>query len=72
MSELSHEENFILNILKEKGTIRYGELQKACENEFEGVRLILKKMKERGLVEYDGVIPGFDSEITLVREPVFP
>ena len=72
MSELSQEEIFILKILKDKGTISYGDLQKACENEFEGVRLILKKMKERGLLEYEGVIPGFNSEITLVREPEFP
>ncbi|MBN1801643.1 MAG: hypothetical protein JW891_09075 [Candidatus Lokiarchaeota archaeon] len=64
MSELSEEEKFIFNILKEKGSIKYPELQRLCEEKFEGVRLILKKMKEKGLVDYDGNIPGFSSEIS--------
>ncbi len=63
MSDLSEEEQFIFNILKEKGKIKYTELQRLCEEEFEGVRLILKKMKEKGLVDYEGNIPGFSSEI---------
>ena len=72
MSDISSEEQFILNILKEKEKINYRELQQLCEEEFEGVRLILKKLKERGLVDYEGAIPGFSSEIVLLREPKFP
>ena len=69
MVELSEEERFIFNKLKEKeGKIAYKELQILCEDEFEGVRLILKKMKEKGIVEYEGMIPGFSSEITLVKD----
>ena len=69
MVELSEEERFIFDKLKEKeGKMGYKELQIACEDEFEGVRLILKKMKEKGIVEYEGMIPGFSSEITLVKD----
>jgi hypothetical protein len=47
MSELSHEEKFIIEKLKEKeGKINYKDLQILCQDEFEGVRLILKKLKE--------------------------
>ncbi len=69
MSELSLEEQFIIEKLKEKeGKLKYKELQTLCENEFEGVRLILKKLKEKGIVEYKGMIPGFSAEIELVKE----
>ena len=68
MSELSHEEQFIVDLLKEHDNkMNYKEIQSACENEFEGVRLILKKMKGKGLVDYDGVIPGFSAEISLTE-----
>ncbi len=64
--ELNIEEKFIIDKLKENdGKLSYKTLQQMCENEFEGVRLILKKLKEKGLVNYDGVIPGFSAEITL-------
>ncbi len=62
--ELSHEEKFIVAKLKEnEGKLNYKELQTLCQDEFEGVRLILKKLKEKGIVEYDGMIPGFSAEI---------
>ena len=65
--ELSVEEKFIYEKLKEKnGKLGYKALQELCGNEFEGVRLILKKMKEKGLVSYEGMIPGFSAEITLI------
>lgn len=68
MSELTHEENFIIEKLKEKGgKLNYRELQTLCQDEFEGVRLILKKLKEKELVKYEGVIPDFSAEIELVR-----
>ncbi len=68
MSELTEEENFIIEKLKEKGgKLNYKELQTLCQNEFEGVRLILKKLKEKGFVEYEGMIPGFSAEIELIK-----
>lgn len=68
MSELTHEEKFIIEKLKEKGgKLNYRELQTLCQDEFEGVRLILKKLKEKELVKYEGVIPDFSAEIELVR-----
>jgi len=69
MSEFSYEEKFIVEKLKEKeGKLKYRELQALCENQFEGVRLILKKLKEKGIVDYEGMIPGFSAEIELIKE----
>jgi len=70
MSELSHEEKFIIEKLKEKeGKLNYKDLQILCQDEFEGVRLILKKLKAKGFVGYEGGgIPGFSTEIVLVKE----
>jgi len=66
MVELSVEEKFIIEKLKENsGVLNYKELQTLCQEEFEGVRLILKKLKEKQLVSYEGVIPGYSSEIKL-------
>ena len=49
MEELSNEEKFILDQLKGNGgKLNYRALQDLCAEEFEGVRLILKKMKEKG------------------------
>ncbi|MHA1512436.1 MAG: hypothetical protein ACTSRX_12045 [Promethearchaeota archaeon] len=66
---LSNEENFILKAIKESGengkSISYKKLQDICADEFEGVRLILKKLKGKNLVDFDGMIPGFSSIITL-------
>ena len=68
MSELSIEEKFIVKKLKEHGgKLNYKELQTLCQEEFEGVRLILKKLKEKELVCYEGVIPGYSAEIGLKR-----
>ena len=69
MSELTVEEKFIIQKLKENGgKLNYKELQTMCQEEFEGVRLILKKLKEKMIVNYEGVIPGFSAEIELLRE----
>jgi transcription initiation factor IIE alpha subunit len=69
MSELTDDENFIIEKLKEKGgRLNYKELQILCENQFEGVRLILKKLKEKGFVDYEGMIPGFSAEIELIKK----
>ena len=69
MSELTEEENFIITKLKENdGKLNYKELQTLCQDEFEGVRLILKKLKGKGFVEYEGMIPGFSAEIELIKD----
>ena len=69
MTELTDEEKFIIEKLKEKGGIlNYKELQILCEDQFEGVRLILKKLKEKGIVDYEGMIPGFSTEIKLIKD----
>ncbi|MBD3353364.1 MAG: hypothetical protein GF364_17920 [Candidatus Lokiarchaeota archaeon] len=69
MSELKEEERFIVELLQkaEGNKMNYKEIQTACENEFEGVRLILKNLKTKGFVSYEGIIPGFQSEIELVK-----
>jgi hypothetical protein len=67
MTEMTDEEHFIVKKLKENGgKLNYKELQSLCEDEFEGVRLILKKLKEKGIVDYEGMIPGFSAEIELI------
>jgi hypothetical protein len=67
--ELSEHEHYIVELLKNNGNkMNYKDMQIACENEFEGVRLILKKLKEKGYVFFEGMIPGFSSEIELIRE----
>ena len=66
MVDLSVEEKFIIRNLKENGgDLNYKELQTLCQEEFEGVRLILKKLKEKQIVSYEGVIPGYSAEIKL-------
>jgi hypothetical protein len=66
MVELTVEEKYIIEKLKENnGELNYKELQTLCQEEFEGVRLILKKLKDKHLVSYDGVIPGYSAEIKL-------
>ncbi len=68
-TELSEEERFILEAIKQHGdngnSIGYKALQEVCADEFEGVRLILKKLKDKGLVQFDGMIPGFSAIISL-------
>ena len=68
MDDLSVEEKFIIEKLKENGgDLNYKELQTLCQEEFEGVRLILKKLKEKQIVSYEGVIPGYSAEIKLKK-----
>ena len=69
MSASTEEEKFIIEKLKENGgKLNYKELQSLCQEKFEGVRLILKKLKDKMIVEYEGNIPGFSAEIELIRE----
>ena len=68
MMELTDNEKFIIEKLKENDNkMSYKALQAACEDEFEGLRLILKKLKEAGIVDFEGIIPTFTSEITLAN-----
>ena len=69
MVDLSVEEKFIIEKLKENsGNLNYKELQILCQEEFEGVRLILKKLKEKQIVSYEGVIPDYSAEIELMSK----
>lgn len=67
MEGITENEKFVIDLLKEKDdkTMSYKDLQSACEDKFEGLRLVLKALKEKGVVNYDGSMPGFSSEITL-------
>ncbi len=68
MESLNIDEKFIVEKLNESGkTMNYRKLQNLCEDKFEGVRLVLKKLKEKGIVDYEGVIPAFNSDIKLLR-----
>ena len=56
----------ILDVLKENGgEIKYKALNEALADKFEGIRLRLKTMKEKGLVEFEGIVPSFSSIIRL-------
>ena len=56
----------IVDTLKEHGgSMPYKELNELLANEFEGVRLLLKTMKDEGIVDFDGIVPSFSSVITL-------
>ena len=69
MRELTHEEKFIIEKLQENGNkLNYRKLQTLCQDQFEGLRLILKKLKEKRIVKFEGMIPGFYAEIELVKE----
>ncbi|NHI91272.1 MAG: hypothetical protein EAX96_02130 [Candidatus Lokiarchaeota archaeon] len=66
MTDLTEDEKFLLKILKDNGgTMGYKELNNICGEHFEGVRLILKKLKGLNFVNYEGMMPMFDSIITL-------
>ena len=72
MKELSDNEKFIIEKLKENDNkISYKTLQAACEDKFEGLRLILKKLKEVGIVNFDGPMPTFSSEINLADFTIY-
>ncbi len=46
----------------------FKELNEKCADKFEGCRLILKKLKEQGMVSFDGVVPAFGGKIKLVKD----
>ncbi|MHA1911241.1 MAG: hypothetical protein ACTSYA_06050 [Candidatus Kariarchaeaceae archaeon] len=63
-AEAEYEE--IIAVLKEhKGSLNYKTLNEIVSEKFEGVRLRLKTMKDKGLVDFEGMVPSFSSIITL-------
>ena len=69
--EPEHEDKIkiVIDFIKEHGddgvSIPYKKLQNLCAELFEGLRLVLKRMKSEGHVDYDGFIPGFSSIISI-------
>jgi hypothetical protein len=64
--EAEYEE--IMNVLEEHGgELDYKTLNEILANKFEGVRLRLKTMKEKGMVDFEGVVPSFNSKIQLTK-----
>ncbi len=58
--------NEILKTLEEHGNeMNYKDLNDIVSHKFEGVRLVLKVMKEKGLIDFEGVVPGFS---TIIRK----
>jgi hypothetical protein len=68
MAQLTNDEKFLLQVLKDHGNqMGYKELNEICSEKFEGVRLILKKLKNLGIIDYEGSIPMFNSVIKLYK-----
>ncbi len=64
--EAEYEE--IVNVLKEHGgELDYKTLNEILADKFEGVRLRLKTMKEKGLVDFEGIVPSFNSTVKLTK-----
>ncbi len=57
-----------MTLSENKGEMGFKELNEKCADKFEGCRIILKKLKEQGLVSFDGVVPAFGAKIKLVKE----
>ena len=61
----------VIDMIKEHGEdgkrIGYKQLQELCGDLFEGVRLLLKNMKGKNIIDYEGMIPGFSAVITLLE-----
>lgn len=59
----------ILKVLQEHGgELDYKTLNETLADKFEGIRLRLKTMKEKGLVDFEGIVPSFSSIIRLPKE----
>ena len=58
----------ILSVLRANGgEMDYKTLNETLADKFEGIRLRLKTMKEKGLVTFEGVVPSFDSIIRITE-----
>ncbi|MFX0064299.1 MAG: hypothetical protein ACFFC7_19170 [Candidatus Hermodarchaeota archaeon] len=63
---LSSEEDQVIKTLQEhRGVMSYKKLNDILSEKFEGVRLILKRLKTEGLIDFEGTMPSFDSVIRL-------
>ena len=65
---IDHEEEYreILGVLREHdGELDYKTLNDILSAKFEGVRLRLKTMKDKELVDFEGMVPGFSAIIKL-------
>ena len=70
MEHIDYEAEYkeIVGVLKEHGgELDYKTLNEILADKFEGVRLRLKTMKEKGIVDFEGVVPSFNSKIQLTK-----
>jgi len=70
MDHIDYETEYkeIVNVLKEHGgELDYKTLNEILADKFEGVRLRLKTMKEKGIVDFEGIVPSFNSKIQLTK-----
>ena len=59
----------IIEVLQEhNGELDYKTLNETLADRFEGIRLRLKTMKEKELVDFEGIVPSFSSIIRLVKK----
>jgi len=71
MEPIDYESEYeeIVKVLQEhEGELDYKTLNETLADKFEGIRLRLKTMKEKGIVDFEGVVPSFNSIIRLARE----
>ena len=70
MDHIDYEAEYdeIVNVLTEHGgELDYKTLNEILADKFEGVRLRLKTMKEKGIVDFEGIVPSFNSKIKLIK-----
>ena len=70
MDHIDYETEYkeIVNVLEEHGgELDYKTLNEILADKFEGVRLRLKTMKEKGIVDFEGIVPSFNSKIQLTK-----
>ena len=65
-AEAEYEE--IVAVLKEHGgSLDYKTLNNIVSEKYEGVRLRLKTMKDKGIVDFEGMVPSFSGIINLTK-----
>jgi hypothetical protein len=58
----------IVAVLKEYGgSLDYKTLNNIVSEKFEGVRLRLKTMKDKDIVDFEGMVPSFSGTINLAK-----
>ena len=70
MDHIDYEAEYkeIVSVLEEHGgELDYKTLNQILADKFEGVRLRLKTMKEKGIVDFEGIVPSFNSKIQLTK-----